>query len=1228
MSDPRPTTGQWKAIQDLEHHLTVSAGAGAGKTWVLTERYTAMLAGHPLILPPLALEEAVSRQSVAEPSRPGQIVAITFTKEAAGEMKARIRDRLARWKREAPAEEQRRIALLQEEVERAAITTIHGFCSDLLRQYPMEAGIDPQARVLEESDAQFRLEEAVREALDEGLAREDAGVLALLTEYGYEPLVGHLMDFYPSVREQTEDFAEIAERSLRKLDELQEGLEPAVDRLETLVSNILHLDLDRLDGTKASVARALRLRSDWPDISRVLAEWRASGWEYLPALSEVLEGLVAGWGTLVKDLKPDVNALKAHVPTVYRHIVPSGLRTTVVQVAELLQAVHDLYREKKARDRALDFTDLQNLAVRLLQREDVRQGQAKRLRFLMVDEFQDTNPVQKRLLDALSAGNEELRLFVVGDAKQSIYRFRGADLEVFLQTQREVGEAGGEHVPLAHNFRTQEPIISFINRLFDLVIPDYEAMQATRPATLSEPMVEVLHITEETGSLAQKLREASIVANRIREMVGREARVPDKDGTLCNVQYRDITVLFSAMTHVHVYEHALQAQGIPYYIVGSRNFFRRQEIFDLVSAMQALVEEHDAIAKIGALRSPLFGVSDEALYWLQRTGLESSDWTASPNWGRIAPEDRRKLSRAEALFKRWRAEKTYKNAGDVLTSILQQTGYEQALLLTFGGDQKVGNVRKLLELAYQQPAERASVLAFLQEVQQRIEGEVKEEDAQVESDQSDVVKIMTVHKSKGLEFPVVILPDLARTFNLSEGGKFRYDAELGLVPSFTEQEEWNRFGYATVLSEQNKQKALQEERRKLYVAMTRARDYLLLVGTRATDKKKTPTFEDSRWFDWLTAAEIEAWPEVKWVRVEEASEEAAEENGKAEPLVAKQWLATPLADGSLEVAAARDPLVDDGSDFVHTVDGLPDGRMAMQHELLRETLPLWGPIQPRADETPGVTVSVSALLTYLTCPRQYFYKYVLQLPELARPLEDAQQMSLFEEAAVEEELNLPTTERQDADAEHDPTVRGTLVHRVLEWLESPKELQALIQRALAERKIVGAEAERWMPMLEEDLQRYLQSALFREVQEAAVEQSEMMFRLRVGRHAITGIIDKLYQKKDGRAVVLDYKTNRITRAQLRRTAKHYTPQLQLYTLVAKQILGWDVERAVLYFTALDAEAEVPVAQGDLQAMQSEIQAACEHMASGVGEADYRQTEELSVCGRCPYQLICRGDMLS
>ena len=1232
MADPRPTRGQWKAIQELDKHLTVSAGAGAGKTWVLTERYATMLAGRPMVLPPLELEAEAALQPPHEPSRPSQIVAITFTKEAAGEMKERIRGRLRKWKSEALPEEQRRIALLKEEVERATITTIHGYCSELLRQYPIEAGIDPQFRVLEESEAVFWLDEAVQELLDEGLAQEAEWAVRLITEYGYETLVRHLCDFYPGVREQTEDFAYVADLTLSKLDELSGQLEAKVDELERLIRNVVHLDFAGMDAAKGSVQRALRLERDWPAIQATLKAWRASGFEYRAEVFAVLEDLESGWGVLVKGLKEDVPPLKTHVGTLYGLLVPSGMKQAVRDLCYLLERVHHSYTERKARERSLDFTDLQNRAVELLQNEAVREWQGERLRFLMVDEFQDTNPVQKKLLDALSADNEQLRLFVVGDAKQSIYRFRGADLEVFLQTQEEVKERAGEHVSLAHNFRTQEPIISFVNRLFDLLMPaqeggpryatEYQAMEATRQPAHGNPMVELVHLLPKDDATQSKLQEAEWVAKRIREMVGGEMLVPTADG-LRPVQYRDVTILFSAMTSVYIYEHALQAQGIPYYIIGSRQFYRRQEVTDLVLLLQAIVEERDPIALIGALRSPLFGVSDEALYWLGREGLLSRDWAETPHWDKMRLDDREKLSRAEELLRRWREEKAYKPAGDLLAGILAATGYERALLLTFGGTQKVGNVRKLLELAYEQPADRSGVLAFLQHLLMMIEGEVQEEDAQVESDRSDVVKIMTIHKSKGLEFPVVFLPDLGRQFNLQSGGAFRYDPELGLVLSFGEHDEWNDFGYAKELRKLNKAKAIEEERRKLYVAVTRARDYLVMVGTRedSSAKKKAMTRHDIRWFDWLVAtigggdlAQMEGsilaeWPEVKWVTVQE--EEAGE-------------VLLPSLD---QAAAAKEEALLDVHALEHAVAevtaALAESTAGPAER--REMFPLLCPVQPREGEHPGILLSVSALMTYLTCPRQYFYKYEWKLPEQSHTaqLERADDELADKRDSADDQFDLFA--EPDPRATLDPTVRGTLVHRVLELLESPEEADSLIDRALAEQSIVGDEEMHWHPYLKEDVNTYLQSSLFQNVLHAADKKSEMMFRLALGPHEITGIIDKVILGENGRAAVIDYKTNRVfSAARIRQAVEHYSPQLQLYTLVTERLLGWPVEQAVLYFTAPGRTEKVPTAANDLAALEKRAREACDHIATHDLPEDFAQLEQESDCERCGYRLLCRG----
>ncbi|HEU4965373.1 MAG TPA: UvrD-helicase domain-containing protein [Bacilli bacterium] len=1282
----RPTPTQWTAIRELDKHLSVSAGAGAGKTWVLTERYTAMLAGRPLVKPPLALEELEAARPAGEPARPAQIVAITFTKEAAGEMKARIRERLSKWKAEAPVEQQRDINLLKEEVERATITTIHGYCSELLREYPVEAGIDPHFAVMEESEARFLLEEAMGEALDAGLAQSDEAVVRLVTEYGYRPLVEQMVSFYPRIREHTEDFQqEVALPTVEKLQELQAQLPDQAEQLYTLLTRIVHTDLSDLDTSKGAAKKALALQHLWPNLSEKWQVWKASGYTYDAYWPEVLQDLRAGWPGNPGKAFPDVKPMKQLAELVASLLLPDGLGIAVQDVCHLLAQVHRLYTTRKQQARALDFTDLQNLAVRLLAQPGVQERQRERLRFLMVDEFQDTNPVQKKLLDALAEGNDDLRLFVVGDAKQSIYRFRGADLEVFLQTQDQVQADGGEHLSLAHNFRTQTPIIAFVNRLFAALMPQqadgpryatrYEEMEATRTAAHEQPMVEILHLQPQEDAAQSKLQEANSIAARIAQMVGREALVPTGEGTLRPVEYRDITLLFSAMTHVSMYEHTLQQAGIPYYIIGSRHFFRRQEVIDVVMLLQALVEERDVLPLIGALRSPLFGVSDEAFYRLGKEGLLSTDRTDTLNWPRLSPEDQHKLLRAETLFRKWRKEKAYKPAADLLATILADTGYEQALLLTFGGTQKAGNVRKLLELAYDQPAERQGVVPFLQLLLRMIDEGVDEEDAQVESDNSNVVKIMTVHKSKGLEFPVVILPDMARQFNTSSDGKFQYDPDFGLAVLFDENEEWNKLGLTPLVKEADKNKAKEEERRKLYVAMTRARDYLLLVGTREEPKQKM-SLDASRWFDWLVAAMADgvlsqmeghiltAWPEVKWTvgeQVVEAYEAERQAAGESEPSQEQQaildweqvveiaaaqemsWVnshgaftgsgtETPIAFES-ESASVHESAWEQGAEAVVSATSITAHEPSTDLSLAkRAALPLLAPLQPSTQpgEGKGVLLSVSALLTYLTCPRQYLYRYEWKLPE--RPHEDGgeeegAQLTLFTDPFELEEKEVTALEREERDPAHDATERGTLVHRVLEWLHDPADADALIRRALAERKIVGAEAERWLPILRQDVATYAGSDLFQQVRTASDERSEMMFRLAFGAHQVTGVIDKVIRHADGTATVIDYKTNRLRQGDapaLKRAVRHYTPQLQLYSLVVQRLLGWDIDRSVLYFTALDHEAEVATTEQALQERELAIQAALDHIARYDEVEAYPIAKDEYPCRNCGYYSLCKG----
>ncbi|MGZ4032445.1 MAG: PD-(D/E)XK nuclease family protein, partial [Tumebacillaceae bacterium] len=620
----------------------------------------------------------------------------------------------------------------------------------------------------------------------------------------------------------------------------------------------------------------------------------------------------------------------------------------------------------------------------------------------------------------------------------------------------------------------------------------------------------------------------------------------------------------------------------------------------------------------------LFGMSDEALYWLGTTGLMASDWRETANWQKIAVDDREKLLRAARFLRRWREEKAFKSAGDLLSGILEMTGYEQALLLTFGGSQKVGNVRKLLDLAYDQPADRAGVVPFLQYLHLMIEEGVDEEDAQVESDTSNVVKVMTVHKSKGLEFPVVILPDMAREFNTRTDGKFQYDAEFGLAVSFAENEEWNEFGFAPQMRDLDKQKAKEEERRKLYVAVTRARDYLILVGTRE-EPSKPMNLDAGRWFDWLVAAIADGqlsqmegtlqaeWPEVKWVVESDLEAGVVEEVGSRQDGRGELSVWDEIAAG-VEAAAV-------GADMT---------------EERRGAFPLLGAIVPQADQVPGILLSVSALMTYLTCPRQYFYKYEWKLPE-RKPVKEVPEEEIVEWEPSAREVELEQSgemtgglspNRQSAvqaNAQHEATERGTLVHRVLEWIERPEEADELIRRALAERSIVGEAYEQLFDELKRNVETYLQSDLFREVQTAEEQQSEMKFRLVLGKHEITGIVDKIIRKQGDSAVVIDYKTNRDASA---KTVHHYEPQLQLYTLVAQRLLGWSVERAVLYFTALGREVQVPTTEADLHAMEQGIQSACDHIALHDQVEDFEQVADESPCKYCGYFTLCKGGTIA
>jgi ATP-dependent helicase/nuclease subunit A len=828
----RLTEQQSRAVHTRDVSVILSSGAGCGKTHVLTERYLSHL-----------------RLDGAEV---GQIVAITFTDRAARQMRARIRKAVTAHLKEAATDTEAEVwARHLRGLESAPISTIHAFCGTLLRQYAVEAGLDPRFAVLEEVLAINLRSEALSDCLQRLLvgkatASEDLRRLVLL--FGWRPTVGainsllHDYDEKPWQRWLAVPAKQVAEEWLlhgsgnvlphhlahliRSRVAISRCLEllrrhppqpgPMTEPVELILRETPMLahaeDLPAAVERLTAAAKVGRVGAKaWPEpvvyeaIKKAFEEFR-----------ECLRGLeVERFAAEISDLVPGVEAGK------------SFLRVA----AEVVTA----YRERKRLHSVVDFHDLL-LQARDLVRDhpEVRKELDERYRFLLIDELQDTDPVQMELVEALCGGGlSRGKLFAVGDYKQSIYRFRGADVSLFQNLRQRVPHDGRQGLTV--NFRSQPAILDFANALLGEALESYEPLVAHLTQVNPGPCVEFLWSPRpKDGNVTEARRiEADWITGRIAAMIGRERLVlQEKTDVLREVKAGDVVLLFRAMSNVHLYEAALRRQGLNYYLVGGRAFFAQQEIYDLLHLLRSLENPQDGLSLTGLLRSPFCCVSDEALYVLCRH--RSGPWTGlfDEHSETLLPADQVEIvRRARRFLLRWRDLKDRLPIARLLGAVFADCGYDAAMQMEYMGDRKLANLWKLIDLARTFDSSGLFGLAeFIARLGDLVESQPREEQAATQPENADVVRLMTIHQAKGLEFPVVVLPDVAAQVGAAYRLAAEWSPRFGCIARAPADEEeplfsdvpWRMLQATEAMEEWN------EDLRTLYVACTRPRDYLIL----------------------------------------------------------------------------------------------------------------------------------------------------------------------------------------------------------------------------------------------------------------------------------------------------------------------------------------------------------------------------------------------------------------
>ncbi|MFH0947265.1 MAG: UvrD-helicase domain-containing protein [Planctomycetota bacterium] len=1076
-SEPMDAGERARAMNELETSFLVEAGAGTGKTTILVERLVRLL------------ERGTGMERIA---------AITFTEKAAAELKVRLGERLeecvvsARGSGDQALAERFERALL--DLDRAQVTTIHGFCASILRERPVEAGVDPGFEVADADRRDVLFEEAFDQFLAELFAEESAGLRAAL-----EAGIG-----LPWLRELCSNLIEQRDLLERLVLDKEEPADPQ-DVCLGFTELVRFLEQSRAACRKPDEDKLI------PQIDRLSAFSRSlAGLSPLEMAARLLEKGVAGpkgsqgnWASkeTLKECKERINAFRALLEERKER---EKERRAVGLLRDLLR-LPEAYERVKRRNRALDFSDLLIRTRDLLLRDtEVRRDFQRRFQAILLDEFQDTDPLQAEIAFFLAedpgTGPAEDwskvtvgkgRLFLVGDPKQSIYRFRRADIEVYQQAKERVVFSGGAVLKIQVNFRSAPAILKWVNRRFEKLLqpteetasfqPGYVSIEQAPGATDLGPGVWLLrdfkHAPFYANAGEARAEEARWVAAFLKRAVcGKDPlqvqELREGRRIVRPARFGDCALLFRTSTAFSIHDEALRSNGIPYRFCGSKHLYSRVEVKAAVSLFRALDDPSDGIAQVATLRSPLFGVSDEDLVRFRMLGGRFDVLSSDPEG---TPEA---LSRARELLRNLRRRRFSMGVARFVQEALEKTRALELFLLKPMGEQRVANLRSFVDRARKlEEAGRTTFRSFVEHIRGQELGRRDEEESSLLDEGDDLVQVMTIHKSKGLEFPIVVLCDLDGKARAGDSFLFHrgpppvvaFSGASLRTPGFAELETRDRLREDA------------ERRRLLYVAATRARCHLVLPHFR-TEKGTSPLF--------VHLAEdplFQAGEEEPCVVPRESLDLSA---GTARPFRIDLHLAGPPGEKVERIVRER-------ADYRSSLRGLFTGAL---HE----------------NQISSATAS----------------KHGAE-PELSRGSPPA---------AAGRPAGIRGKEF------------GSLVHEILERIDHRKPAPDLERLARHRAALLGLDdgAARQAQGL---VRSFLESDLADRVRAARRILPEVPFAFRADEGLFEGSIDLLLEEADGTLVVIDFKTDDVPPEDVKLRAAGYLDQGRLYSRAVEAVTG-------------------------------------------------------------------------
>jgi ATP-dependent helicase/nuclease subunit A len=1153
--------------------VLVMAGAGTGKTHTLVERCLDLIRAEKVSL--------------------DEILIVTFTEMAAMEMRGRLRSAL---EDAADTDLAEQLALF----DSAPIGTLHSFCFKLVREHFHELGLDPQLSVLDEGQARLLADETLDEQFEVHYENEDTFSLA----------AQELIRVYGNGRD---------ERIRALVIKLHHYIQTRADAESWLLQQIENFSSAEPVQWRDWFSDAVtNWRSEWLPVLKALKSENAKAAECLEILEEFsgdkdfaslfgkimeadkpenyLRGEKTAWRKPLEDFFEDAEFLSSLAAT--GKIDPLAedwgwVRGHMKTLLLLAQEFSEKFSTRKRTDGVVDFHDLEQFAIQLLwdpkaggPTEIARRWRAQ-LRFVFVDEYQDINAAQDRIIFALGRDNR----FLVGDVKQSIYRFRLANPQIFQHYAKDgakdPGTWNGKTIALTENFRSREALLEFINSLFmPLMREDIGGVHYDEQAKLKfgspetrvelslseypEPRVELLLRTKQRGGnsgaeagddalgdLQESEKEARMVALRLLELKDSSHRIWG-DGKFRAADWRDFVVLLRAPgAKAEIFAKQFERAGVPL-LVERGGFYESSEILDLLSLLQLADNPLQDVPCIAVLRSPLVGCSMDELAEIRLAGPGHFWFALNQVSKSSAPgETRAKVEKFLEHFSRWRKLAQQASLSQCLEAVLAETHYDAWLLSRPRGAQRRGNVQRFLSLAEQFDAfQRQGLYRFLRFVEAQREIDAEPEVAPLAEE--NAVRLMSIHQSKGLEFPIVALADLGKKFNEQDlHGEIILDERFGLCPRVKPPSSGGRYpSLAHWLAQKNQRRELRgEELRLLYVALTRARDTLILSGG-VSEKKWENLFQNTAPVsprEILSAGSDMDWLGL-WFRIQ---------NGKSK--IENPWKG--------ELPTLRWRLVDDSELAGSPVEANKPASALMSIDKATEKrlarLLDWQYPHPAA-------TSLSAKTSVTTLRRQ------------AAEADDEAEQKFISRFAFSK-----TKGRKDRQLSAEDT--GLAHHKFLQHfsLDAAKDLKSFLAEAkrlekenylsAAEAAVLDVEAlaDFWDSPIGKKMRANI-SSIRRELPFTARFGPDELDKI-LGKDSPAGLKDEFVVVQGVADLVVllpketwlvDFKTDDVSAKELSEKTKAYSPQLQLYARALEKIYSRPVTNCLLHFLAARKTVEV------------------------------------------------------